>query len=588
LNNVRIKESLSPVEAVERSYATLAALGDPAVFIHLEPLKKALGRASELMQRPMTGRGALFGVPFAVKDNIDVEGLPTSAACPAFRYTAQKTAAAVQRLLDAGAILIGKTNLDQFATGLVGVRSPYGVPRNPFNPAFIPGGSSSGSAVAVATGVVAFALGTDTAGSGRVPAAMNNVVGIKPTRGVISMHGVVPACRAQDCISVFCSEVRAGVHVLQVMAGADPRDPCGRADADAWDPQPVAPGHFRFGVPRAEQLTFRDSSSRDLYLAAAERLIRLGGHQVEVDFTPFSRAAELLYGGPWVAQRLEATRELYERQPEALHPVIREVLSAATQYDALAVFRAEAQLQVLRRASLTTWRSIDALLLPTIPGPVTLAQVEADPIGINTSLGSYTNFVNLLDLCAVAVPAGFGADKVPRGVTLVAPAGSDGLTLGIADALHHASVEQQGNTFEPLTPLQRPNAPAVRIAVAGAHMQGMPLNHQLTSLGARLLERTFTAPSYRFFALATEPPKPGLIRVAAGEKGQRIEVEVWALSQLALGAFVSGLPPPMCLGKVELANGERVTGFLCEPYATVGARDITELGGWRRFVAQSS
>jgi allophanate hydrolase len=578
---------LTPLAVVERVYRAIAELNDPAIFIHQVPEAESLERARELMALPSERRGPLFGIPFAVKDNIDVAGLPTTAACPAFQYIAKESATSVQRLLDAGALVIGKTNLDQFATGLVGVRSPYGVPRNPFDAAYIPGGSSSGSGVAVGAGLVTFALGTDTAGSGRVPAGMNNIVGIKPTRGVVSTHGVVPACRAQDCVSVFCGDVNEGVQVLRVMAGVDAKDPY-RRPAAHWDPQPIAAGQFRFGVPRSEQLVFFDPSTRDAFLLAAERLAALGGRRVEIDFSPFARTAGLLYGGAWVAQRLEASQDLFTREPKALDPIVRQILEGAEVYRALDAYLADARLAALRSESLPAWREMDVLLVPTIPGPATLEQVKADPIGLNSRLGSYTNFVNLLDLCAVAVPVSLGEEGIPRGVTLIAPAEADGFMLGIADGLHRASGLSRGATSHALGPAQAAVAPAVRIAVAGAHMQGMPLNHQLTSLGARLLERTRTAPSYRFYALQTEPPKPGLVRVEPGQAGHSIEVEVWALSNAALGDFVSVLPAPMCLGRVDLASGDRVIGFLCEPYALAGAREITQFGGWRGFVAQGS
>jgi allophanate hydrolase len=578
--------TLTPLAVVEAVYRAIAELDDPAVFIHLVHEADALERARALMARPASERGVLHGIPFAVKDNIDVAGLPTSAACPAFQYVAKESATAVQRLLDAGAIVIGKTNLDQFATGLVGTRSPYGVPRNPFNPAYIPGGSSSGSGVAVSAGLVTFALGTDTAGSGRVPAGLNNIVGVKPTRGVVSTHGVVPACRAQDCVSVFAGDVSEAAQVLQVMAGADVRDPYRRSSAASWDPRPSLPGQFRFGVPRSEQLLFFEPATRDAFMLAAERLTALGGRLVEIDFAPFARTASLLYGQAWVAQRLEASGDLFARDPKALDPIVRQILEGAVVYRALDAYLADARLSALKNESLPAWRDMDVLLVPTIPGPLTLEQVKADPIGLNTKLGSYTNFVNLLDLCAAAVPVSFGEDGIPRGVTLIAPADADGVLLGIADGLHRAAGLSRGATPHALGPAGLKTQPRVRIAVAGAHLSGMPLNPQLTSLGARLVQRTRTAPSYRFYALKTEPPKPGLVRVQPGQQGFGIEVEVWALSSAALGEFVNVLPAPMCLGRVDLEGGDHVIGFLCEPFALEGALDITEYGGWRQFVAQ--
>jgi allophanate hydrolase len=527
-----------------------------------------LARAAELEALPAGERGALFGIPFAVKDNIDVAGVPTTAACPAFSYVPDHSAFCVQRLLDAGAMLIGKTNLDQFATGLVGTRSPYPPPLNAFNAAFVPGGSSSGSAVAVAKGLVSFSLGTDTAGSGRVPAAMNNLVGVKPTRGQVSTSGVVPACRSLDCVSVFACEVLEATLVLGVMAGHDPNDPYSELSAEHWDPTPLSFGSFRFGIPRAEQLVFSDASSRQHFERSVARLRELGGTSVELDFSPFERTAAALYGGPWVAQRLEATARLLESAPEELHPITRQILEGALSFDAPAAYRAYAELSALERATLPTWSEVDLLCVPSIPGPVTIEQVAAEPTVENTRLGHYTNFVNLLGLCAIAVPSGLGDEGVPRGVTLIAQGGHDGVLAGIADRLHRQPGFQRGATGRALSPPQVAPMPPVRIVVAGAHMQGMPLNHELSSRGARLLERTKTAPCYQLFALATQPPKPGLVRMPTGSVGEAIDVEVWALAPSALGEFLSALPSPMCLGRVELEGGDTVTGFLCEPYAT--------------------
>jgi allophanate hydrolase len=586
------KNQVSVVEVIRVVYERLRRIADPGIFIHLISEADALEAAIQLDRAPTATRGELFGVPFAVKDNIDVAGLPTTAACPAFSYIAEHTAPAVAKLLAAGAILIGKTNLDQFATGLVGVRSPYPLPKNAFDPSFIPGGSSSGSAVAVAMGLVSFALGTDTAGSGRVPAAMNNVVGAKPTRGMVSTSGVVPACRAQDCVSVFGLTVSDCQTVLKLMSGSDAGDPYSRAAARSWDPSPatVAPS-FRFGIPKKEQWVFDDEPSRASYLEAISRLEKLGGTAVQFDFEPFAKAASLLYGGAWVAQRLEATAALLERDPETLHPVIRQIVAGAREHTALGAFQAEAERQASCRDTEPVWKDFEWMLLPTIPGPCTLTQVEAEPIARNSRLGTYTNFVNLLDLCALAVPAGFGSDGIPRGVTLVAPAGRDGVIAGVGQMLHESWAKRLG-AFEEAPPALHSasvlSSDVIPIVVAGAHMSGQPLNPQLTNLGARFVRTTHTAKKYRFYALATTPPKPGLVKVLEPESGYGIECEQWALSPGAFGSFMALLPSPMCIGRVELEDGSLCLGFLCEPYSVEGAAEISELGSWRRYVASKA
>jgi allophanate hydrolase len=580
---------VSVTDVVRSVYERLRRVSDPGIFIHLVNEEEALEVARGLEQIPEASRGVLFGVPFAVKDNIDVAGLPTTAACPAFSYVAERSASAVAKLVAAGAVLIGKTNLDQFATGLVGVRSPYPPPKNAFDPQIIPGGSSSGSAVAVATGIVSFALGTDTAGSGRVPAAMNNIVGAKPTRGMVSTTGVVPACRAQDCVSVFALTVGDCQTVLKAMCGVDPHDPYSRSAARSWDPTPrAAPPSFRFGIPRKEQLIFDDDASRASYFEAVKRLQDLGGTAVEFDFEPFAQAALSLYGGAWVAQRLEATGALLAHDPGALHPIIRQIVSGAGVHTALDAFSDEANRQASCRDTEPTWQQFELMLLPTIAGPCTVAQVEAEPIARNSRLGIYTNFVNLLDLCALALPAGFGADGIPRGVTLVAEAGRDAVIAGIGQALHEGWATRLGvmhespSKFSVSTSLP---AGSIPIVVAGAHLSGQPLNPQLTNLGASFVRTVHTAKRYRFYALATTPPKPGLVRVNEPEPGYAVECEEWALSPASLGSFMELLPSPMCIGRVELEDGSICLGFLCEPYVVKGAREISELGSWRRYLA---
>jgi allophanate hydrolase len=583
---------LTPDGVVELVLSRIAAWDDPAVFTCRLP---AVGIRRQLEALEARGGAAsglpLYGVPFAVKDNIDVAGVPTTAACPAFAYTPDRSATAVERLCAAGAVVIGKTNLDQFATGLVGTRSPYGTPRNPFNADYIPGGSSSGSAVAVAAGLVSFALGTDTAGSGRVPAGLNNVVGLKPTRGRVSAAGVVPACRSLDCVSVFALTCDDAAEVLACCDAFDAADPFARP-TDERDWRPAFRGRrLRVGVPRADQLKFfGDERAPELYEEAVKRLTSMGAVRVEVDFAPFAQTARLLYEGPWVAERFMVVRELLEQRPEAVLPVTGSIIDKGRELTAADAFGGLYELRRLRAAAAReVWQGIDVLALPTFGRAYRVAEVNADPIGLNSNLGYYTNFVNLLDLSALAVPAGFGTDGVPFGVTLMAPAGYDEALLALGRRFQQAAGLPLGATGLPLADARRqpPSIPPgwVRVAVMGAHLGGLPLNHQLLERGA-VLERTCrTAACYRLFALpGTVPPKPGMVRVAGGA-GAAIEVEVWAMSASDFGSFVASIPSPLGIGTIHLTDGTTVTGFLCEAIATEGARDISEFGGWRAFLA---
>jgi allophanate hydrolase len=539
------------------------------------------------LARDGAGEKPLYGVPVAVKDNIDVRGLPTTAACPAFAYQAHEDATCVARLRRAGAIIVGKTNLDQFATGLVGTRSPYGVPRNLFDPALIPGGSSSGSAIAVAAGLVPLALGTDTAGSGRVPAGLCNIVGLKPSLGLVSTARLVPACRTLDCVSVFALTVDDAFAALTEMAGPDPADPYSR-------PRPLGglgamPGGIRLGVPLpGQRLFFGDRQSAAAYEAALARFAGLGAAIVEIDIEPFYETARLLYEGPWVAERYLTARTLIASSHESLHPVTREILLGGTRPTAVDAFAAFYQLEELRRVRDHTFRAIEALLLPTVPTVYTLEQVKADPVQLNSRLGTYTNFVNLLELCGLAVPASMHADGTPFGVTLLAPAGHDAALAAIGRVFHADTklpLGALGRAQPPLAALPLvPAAGEIALAVVGAHLSGMPLNGELHILGARLLETTATAPDYRLYALAdTQPPKPGLLRVAVGA-GSAIALEVWALGAEAFGRFVAAVPAPLSIGTIKLGDGRPVKGFLVEAEAVGGAQDISSFGGWRAFV----
>jgi allophanate hydrolase len=518
---------------------------------------------------------ALAGVPYAVKDNLDVQGMQTTAGCPEFAYAPARSATVVQRLEAAGAVLIGKTNLDQFATGLVGTRSPYGAPACVFNRDYISGGSSSGSAVVVAAGVVPLALGSDTAGSGRVPAAINGLVGFKPSRGRWSTRGLVPACRSLDCVSSFTMDAAGAARVDSVLAAFDDEDPYSRAAPPPAAP-PAAP--LRFGLARDGELDFLgDSEARALYERVPERLAVCGGRAIEVDLTPLLEAARLLYSGPWVAERAVVVEDLLRRRPAAVHPVVRSIIQAGLGVSAVETFRAFHALQTYLRAAQHLWRTVDVLVLPTAPTVYRVAEVLAEPVLLNSHLGTYTNFVNLLDMSAIAVPAGFRRSGTGFGVTLIGPAWSDPDLLGLA-----GRYAQAGEAAPAPAPDLSARAPAVKLAVVGAHLAGQPLHWQLASRNARLVGRTRTAPVYRLYAMSGQSaPKPALVHAGGGAA---IEVEVYELAVAAFGDFVAEVPPPLAIGSIELEDGTTVRGFVAEPRALAGAEDITAFGGWRSYV----
>ena len=572
-------------DTVAEVYARIAAHADPALFITLRPKEEVLALAAALQASGPHGR-PLHGVPFAVKDNIDVAGLPTTAACPAFAYHPQRSSFAVERLERAGAIVLGKTNLDQFATGLVGTRSPYGVPRNALRADLIPGGSSSGSATAVGAGLVPFALGTDTAGSGRVPAGLNGIVGLKPTLGLLSNTGVVSACRTLDTISIFALDVADAFLACQVAAGHDPADFGSRAF-----PAPVlsaAPRYLRIGVPRHGQLQFfGDPHAAAAFARDIASLAAAGATLVEFDMEPFSAVARLLYDGPWVAERYAATKPLIETRPEAFHPVTLAIIQGARQHDAVACFEAGYKLAALKRQTAGICAGFDVMAVPTLPRFYTLAEVQADPVRLNANLGFYTNFVNLLDMAAIAVPSGLRGDGLPSSLTLVGVAGSDGYLAGLATQIQLRSGAGLGATGAKVAaPVPAPvRAPPGRIelAVVGAHLSGLPLNRELVACGAILLREAQTLPHYRLYALpGTVPPKPGLLRVAT-DAGAGIACEVWALEAAAFGSFVANIPAPLGIGTLGLADGTSVKGFLVEAEAVKAAEDITHFGGWRAY-----
>jgi allophanate hydrolase len=572
---------------VARSYARIRQHDDPALFITLRLQHDALAEADAL-PHDRAQHLPLYGVPVAVKDNIDVAGLPTTAGCAAFSYQPAADATVVARLKRAGAIVIGKTNLDQFATGLVGVRSPYGVPRNPFNADLIPGGSSSGSAVAVAAGLVPLALGTDTAGSGRVPAAFNNIIGFKPSLGLVPTTGLVPACRSLDCVSLFALTTDDAFAVLEAIAGPDRDDPLCRP-LGLGTVGSVSPG-MRVGVPRAaDRVFFGDKRAERAFASALDLLAELGATITDIDLTPFNEAAGLLYDGPWLAERVAAVGDFIASRPADVHPVTRQIIERGRAISAADAFRGFDRLAELRARCREALKHADVMMVPTVPAAYAVAQIEADPIRLNARLGTYTNFVNLLDLAALAVPAAIADDGTPFGVTFLAPAGRDAQLASFGRVFH-------ARTRLPLGALGMPQpalAPVVNgareheiaIAVVGAHLSGMPLNGELTALGARFLDKSTTAPDYRLYALdGTAPAKPGLLRVAAG-KGAAIEVETWALPAAAFGRFVAAVPPPLSIGTLWLCDGRAVKGFLVEAEAVTGARDISAFGGWRAFMA---
>ncbi len=578
-------QRVTPGQFFKSLLARIDAAPEHHVWITRLTSEQVLAYVAALADKPASL--PLYGVPFVIKDNIDLAGIPTTAACPAYSYTPAASATVVQRLIDAGAIPLGKANLDQFATGLVGVRSPHGAGRNSFNPEYISGGSSSGSALAVALGYASFSLGTDTAGSGRVPAAFNNLVGLKPSCGRLSTTGLVPACRSLDCISIFALTAGDASTVLHVAQAYDEADPWSRPVQTSLRGGALQAERFRVGVPRPEQLQyFGDAEYTRLFAAAQGNIESVGGQLVELDFAPLFETARLLYEGPWVAERYAAIESLIEKSPEAIHPVTREITLGARGRTAVQTFQAQYRLQALKRAATAILEQADVFMTPTAGTIYRIAEVEADPIRLNSNLGYYTNFMNLLDLAAVAVPGGFRQDGLPFGVTLFAERDTDEALLILADRLQRAGVNTLGatswplpaQTFQQLLPGYMP------IAVCGAHMHGLPLNPQLTSRGAYLLQRTRTAAQYRFYALPGGPPqRPGLVRVASG--GAQIEVEVWALPHTQWGTFISGIPAPLCLGQVQLAEGDSVTGFLCESQALNGARDISGFGGWRAYLA---
>lgn len=524
----------------------------------------------------------LFGVPFAVKDNIDVAGWPTTAACPAFTFTAEKDAFVVAQLKAAGAIVIGKTNLDQYATGLVGTRSPFGAVCNTFDADYVSGGSSSGSASVLARGLVAFSLGTDTAGSGRVPAGFNNMVGLKPTKGWFSASGVVPACRLNDTISVFALTVEDAFIVASIAGGYDADDAYSRHNPHTAPASMKA--HPDFAIPANPEF-FGDAAAEGAWDQALEALLASGATLHPIDFTPFEKLAEQLYYGPWVAERTVAVGEMINR-PEEMDPVVHGIVSSGLKYSAVQAYEAEYLRAELTRQIQQTLAQFDALVVPTSPTIHTLEEMKQEPVHYNSHFGYYTNFTNLADLAALALPAPFRNDDLPAGITLIAPAWHDraladfGLRWQQQMALPLGATGRAQPAVHAALPVSTDH---VRVAVVGAHLTGMPLNFQLTTRQAVLVEETQTARCYRLFALLDGPiKKPGLMRA---EQGSAITVELWDIPLARFGEFVAEIPAPLGIGSLTLANGRVVKGFICEGSALNSALEITEFGGWRNWLA---
>lgn len=561
-------------QTVEALYSRLCAEPLNPVWISLVPKEAAVDGAREIEKHP---EWPLAGMTFAVKDNFDVADMTTTAGCPAYAYQARSTATVIRRLQEAGALLIGKTNMDQFATGLVGTRSPYGACSSIFDSRYISGGSSSGSALAVAKKLVTFSLGTDTAGSGRVPAAFNGLVGLKPTRGLLSTGGVVPACRSLDCVSIFASNCIEAHEVWQIACGFDRADPFSREPRPGEGAAPWLYSDFRFGVPCADQLEFfGDDEAGQLYRAAIEKLKRMGGERAEIDFTPFREAASLLYTGAWVAERLAAIQDFFSEHASEMDPVVRGIIGGASKYSAVDTFQGEYRLRELHAEARQQWREMDVLVLPTTGTIYTHEQIATDPVKLNTNLGYYTNFVNLMDLAAVAAPAGLRSNGLPFGISFIGPAFTDEALLALAHRYLGGTV-----------PLLEKCPGCVEIAVVGAHLSGEPLNQQLIERGARLLKTCRTAKDYRLYALTgTVPAKPGLVRDPSF-RGPGIELEVWAMPEDRFGDFVAAIPAPLGIGTARLDDGDEVKCFLCEPHALLGATEITRFGGWRAYLASS-
>lgn len=575
-------EGIRPEAVIDQIFARLEAVNDPGIFIHLRDQTQL--KAEALALGEYDPALPLWGIPFAIKDNIDFAGIETTAGCPAYAYMPQTDAFVVANLRAAGALMIGKTNLDQFATGLVGVRTPYGAPLNAVDPEIVPGGSSGGSGVIVGHGIVTFSLGTDTAGSGRVPAALNNIVGLKPTLGALSATGVVPACRTLDTVSIFALTVDDAYAVLAVARGFDAEDAYSKPLVHETLSMP--PATLRIGIPNAASIEFLGDSKQEAAFARdVARLAANGAEIVPIDFEPLFAVARMLYQGAWVAERYSVIEDLLKTDPDAVHPVTSQIIMAAEEMSAADAFRGIYRLADLKRQAEPMLDAVDLLCVPTIPTFYSVADLEADPIVPNANLGTYTNFVNLLDMCGIAVPTAPRTDGRPGSVTLLAKAGADALVASLARMLEVDCPRTLGATDHPV-PMPRPlpcgSSDTLELAVCGAHMTDLPLNWQLRDRGGRFVRKARTEASYRFYALAGQPPaRPGLVRTNAD--GVSIALEVWSLPKQALGPFIEGIPAPLGIGSIELSDGNWVKGFVCEQAGVQDAIDISDLGDWRLY-----
>jgi len=586
LHEAYASKSLTPRLLVADMMQRIDAVDNPNIWIHrlseaeLEPYLAAL-EGKDPASLP------LYGIPFAIKDNIDLVGVPTTAGCAEYAYTPDYSAPVVEQLIEAGAIPIGKTNLDQFATGLVGVRTPYGAPRNPYAPDRVPGGSSCGSAVALSEGLVSFSLGTDTAGSGRVPAAFNKLWGVKPSKGRLSTSGLVPACRTLDCISIFALNAADSSAVLNIAECYD------AADAYSQPTRDVAlPATNKLGIPKADQLMFfGDAGYKGAWLNALEDLKTQGWEIVEIDFDPFLKAARLLYEGPWVSERTAALKDFLASNPDDFFPATKTIVGGGLNNTAVEAFAATYKLADLKRESEAAWDGIAAIVTPTAGGFPTLAEIGADPIGPNSQLGYYTNFMNLLDLCALATPSGETESGLPFGITWIAPRDSDKALIEIADKgalgrarFPHRAAESASGSLGITNPT---SIDTISILLFGAHISGLPLNDQVKSLGATFVAEVQTAEKYKMVYLPEPPPhRPGIVRVASG--GVSIAAEEWIFPKASLGAFLAMIQQPLGLGQIELSDGRKVHGFLCESAAAEEAEDISTAGSWRGFLTEAN
>lgn len=576
---------VTAADIVAQVFARIAKVNDPGIFLAMPTEAQAIAEADALGAYDPTK--PLWGVPFVVKDNIDVAGYETTAACPAYAYTPSEDAFVVAKLRAAGAIFIGKTNLDQFATGLVGVRTPFGAPLNSIDPEIVPGGSSGGSGVAVGHGIVPLALGTDTAGSGRVPAALNNIVGLKPTLGALSASGVVPACRSIETISIFGMTVSDAYAAYQVCCAYDPKDAFARPIKAPDLVKRETP--LTVGIPSPDSIKFMGDDVQKASFENAVELLRANGADIhEIDFTPLYDVAHMLYEGAWVAERYTVIEELLKSNPDAILPITRLIIGKAEQLSAADAFLGIYRLKELARATEPSLARVDMLCVPTIPTFHSVAELEADPVTPNSNFGTYTNFVNLLDMCGIAVPVPERSDGRPGSVTLLAQAGQDGEIAELALTLEAAGTRNLGATDWPFVapePSAAPNPAGFQIAVCGAHMSGLPLNHQLSDRGGRLVKEATTSDAYSFYALAGGPPaRPGLTRGLPGSGGE-IALEIWSLPFEQVGSFLAGIPAPLGIGTIELSDGSDVQGFLCEPIATKDAKDITKSKKWRTYLS---